>query len=342
MPYNALLINWRDAMQNLKIKVNSAEESKEVQELFFKLGGVPHKDNQNKVGLVILADNTACADFSHFEDLYTRTYSLKEITIPQLKDMVVLKRNNVGDATHGVVGGDGKYYLTPSSFYEYINGYWECVDEYVNGLEFFKLNNNDLPFIDSEKDMKEYLEPMPNGDYRYHIDDGFSIGGDWIEIPEGADVYSVIGLKHFTFSFYRNNFSEYYNSSTNMEWRRSICELSESRGFKVLWQHHQQEESLNDKVASAEEARQANKTVQDTLDERQKQYGCFEDVAYVTQGMVDLMRKCGYDRMPQTHQMSLYMICSKMARIVNGNFNHVDSWHDISGYAQLVEKLVKE
>lgn len=37
--------------------------------------------------------------------------------------------------------------------------------------------------------MKEFLEPMPNGDFRYHKDDGVMIGGDWIEIPEGAEIY---------------------------------------------------------------------------------------------------------------------------------------------------------
>lgn len=35
--------------------------------------------------------------------------------------------------------------------------------------------------------MKEYLETMPNGEYRYQKDEGISIGGDWIEIPAGAE-----------------------------------------------------------------------------------------------------------------------------------------------------------
>jgi hypothetical protein len=36
-------------------------------------------------------------------------------------------------------------------------------------------------------------------------------------------------------------------------------------------------------------------------------------------------------------QESLDMICHKMARILNGNPYHFDSWHDIIGYARLIE-----
>ena len=32
------------------------------------------------------------------------------------------------------------------------------------------------------------------------------------------------------------------------------------------------------------------------------------------------------------------MITNKMARIVNGDPNYIDNWHDIAGYATLVEQ----
>ena len=38
---------------------------------------------------------------------------------------------------------------------------------------------------------------------------------------------------------------------------------------------------------------------------------------------------------------SLDMIVHKIARILNGDPNHVDSWHDIAGYATLVELELK-
>jgi hypothetical protein len=35
------------------------------------------------------------------------------------------------------------------------------------------------------------------------------------------------------------------------------------------------------------------------------------------------------------------MICHKMARIMNGDPNYVDSWADIAGYATLVANRLK-
>jgi len=89
-------------------------------------------------------------------------------------------------------------------------------------------------------------------------------------------------------------------------------------------------ESLNDQYAEIEKVRQ-------TLNQRQEQYGSFEDVAMITEQMVDVMRKGYYENLAYNQKMALYMICSKMARIVNGNPNHKDSWHDIAGYATLID-----
>lgn len=82
-----------------------------------------------------------------------------------------------------------------------------------------------------------------------------------------------------------------------------------------------------------------------TLAQRQSTYGSFEDVAFVTENIMSILgsvRVNGLSELPNTHRMALYMIASKMARIVNGDFNHIDSWHDIGGYAKLIEDLVKE
>lgn len=117
-----------------------------------------------------------------------------------------------------------------------------------------------------------------------------------------------------------------------------------------LWQRYTQPESLpfvddevqsiNDQYAEIEQVRQ--QTIDATLAERQSTYGSFEDVAFVTENIINVLKKCNYDYMPHAHKMALYMIASKMARIVNGDFNHLDSWHDIGGYAKLIENLIKE
>ena len=102
-----------------------------------------------------------------------------------------------------------------------------------------------------------------------------------------------------------------------------------------------QSKSLNDQYAEIEQVRK--QTIEATLAERQAQYGCFEDVAFVTENIMATLSKVrsnGLTDLPHTHRMALYMIASKMARIVNGDFNHKDSWHDIGGYSKLIEDLL--
>ena len=92
-------------------------------------------------------------------------------------------------------------------------------------------------------------------------------------------------------------------------------------------------------------AAQAVGEVNATLAERQSTYGNFEDVAFVTENIMSILaqtRVNGLNDLPHTHRMALYMIASKMARIVSGDFNHLDSWHDIGGYSKLIEDLIKE
>lgn len=45
--------------------------------------------------------------------------------------------------------------------------------------------------------------------------------------------------------------------------------------------------------------------------------------------------KRGCDLAPDQRE-SLEMVMHKIARIINGDPNYADSWHDIAGYAKLV------
>ena len=97
--------------------------------------------------------------------------------------------------------------------------------------------------------------------------------------------------------------------------------------------------TLNDQYAEIEQVRQ--QTIDATLTERQSQYGCYEDVAHVTQQILSALRVGNYDELPAPMKESLHMIASKMARIVNGDPEYLDNWHDIGGYAKLIEKLIE-
>ena len=81
--------------------------------------------------------------------------------------------------------------------------------------------------------------------------------------------------------------------------------------------------------------------VNTTLEERGSRYGRFDTHADVTQELKDVMRKNqGWARLSPAQRESLEMIAHKIGRILNGDPNYADSWHDIAGYASLVDKLL--
>lgn len=80
--------------------------------------------------------------------------------------------------------------------------------------------------------------------------------------------------------------------------------------------------------------------VEQTLTERGNRYGKFVDQAFISQSFKDVLHRmklyAGKDIDPDM-QEALEMILHKIARIINGDPNYTDSWHDIAGYAKLVE-----
>ena len=79
--------------------------------------------------------------------------------------------------------------------------------------------------------------------------------------------------------------------------------------------------------------------VDETLNERAVDYGRFKDSAALMQGIKRLLadHAAKHDKLFADDQWeALEMIVHKMARIVNGNPDKVDSWVDIAGYATLI------
>lgn len=107
-------------MDNYKIKVKDESSADEARDLFKKLGY--HPDNSSYepyVEWVAVFEDGSGSFFSHNMSLN----ECVEITIAQLRDLVVLKRNDVKDATH-----QDKY--DASLKYVYLNGEWY---EWING-----------------------------------------------------------------------------------------------------------------------------------------------------------------------------------------------------------------
>lgn len=78
-----------------------------------------------------------------------------------------------------------------------------------------------------------------------------------------------------------------------------------------------------------------------TLDERQQTHGSFESHARISQALKDAMQLGRFAQLDDTQREALEMIVHKIARILNGDPNHRDSWHDIAGYSLLIEKQLE-
>ena len=75
-----------------------------------------------------------------------------------------------------------------------------------------------------------------------------------------------------------------------------------------------------------------------TLAERGARYGKFEDHAFICQGIKKAMwMHPGWERLADDQKQALETIADKIARMLNGDPNYIDNWHDIIGYAKLVE-----
>ena len=92
-------------------------------------------------------------------------------------------------------------------------------------------------------------------------------------------------------------------------------------------------------------------SIENTLVERGNRYGDFTDHARLCQDLKDVMTTFAvvqntpnsvaahfpWSELPATHKQALEVIADKIARILSGDPNYADNWHDIQGYAKLVE-----
>ena len=71
-------------------------------------------------------------------------------------------------------------------------------------------------------------------------------------------------------------------------------------------------------------------SVEDTLNQRGERYGEFACHAAISQQMKGQMRASpGWGRLADDQREALEMVVHKIARILNGDPNYHDSWHDI-------------
>lgn len=218
-------------MENLKVKVNNEAESKEAQELFFELGfkwidigAVYYKTSPNFKYITAYHDGKTLAQGNGVD-------AKKQITIPQLRDMVVLKRNCVDDATHTGRSGS-QYYIGEKSYF------WD-------GVKWEQRDFSNLGHLKpiKEKEMKEFL--VNHGDkWTLQLLDADTEENSFrVAVPSGADIYW-------------QEDDEYWFTT----------ELMGYRDAEIVWQRYTQPEelpfiddepkSLNDTYAEIEQVRQ--------------------------------------------------------------------------------------
>lgn len=86
-------------------------------------------------------------------------------------------------------------------------------------------------------------------------------------------------------------------------------------------------------------------SVDRTLEERGARYGTFMDHATIAQALQDVMRSnTNWNHLLPDERQALTTIADKIARILNAPIGtlYSDSWHDLAGYALLVDKRLKE
>lgn len=78
--------------------------------------------------------------------------------------------------------------------------------------------------------------------------------------------------------------------------------------------------------------------IEDTLNERGKRYGKFVEHARITQAIKRAMNDSpNWPTLTDDQKEALEMVAHKIGRILNGDPDYNDSWHDIVGYVKLVE-----
>jgi len=79
-----------------------------------------------------------------------------------------------------------------------------------------------------------------------------------------------------------------------------------------------------------------------TINERGSNYGSYPVMTACQDDIKKTFRKYITDKHTPPMTEALDMFAVKIGRLLLGNPNHIDSWHDIAGYATCVENYLKE
>lgn len=144
-----------------------------------------------------------------------------------------------------------------------------------------------------------------------------------------VDAATLAKLKQLIPSDYHEKTRIFADASLAHEQRELLCDRMPSPGSPLEGVKFKLEKDNKPPLSSVEK----------TLEERGARYGQFIDHAEIAQGLQDVMRKApNWSKLDVDMRQALTVFTDKIARILNGDPYYSDSWHDLSGYATLVEK----
>ena len=86
-----------------------------------------------------------------------------------------------------------------------------------------------------------------------------------------------------------------------------------------------------------------NENIEETLKERGNRYGEFTGHAKITQDIKRAMyHSVNWNGLSDDKREALEMVAHKIGRILNGDPNYKDSWHDIIGYTKLIDDTLED
>lgn len=85
-------------------------------------------------------------------------------------------------------------------------------------------------------------------------------------------------------------------------------------------------------------------SVENTLMERGARYGSFEEHATIAQAIQEAFRIYPekWEKLPPVIKQGFTTLADKIARTLNGDEYYDDNYHDIGGYAKLMEDWVRK
>lgn len=131
----------------------------------------------------------------------------------------------------------------------------------------------------------------------------------------------------------------YRVQQTDPEW--VFVEAILRYALATRFQRLQDEEAPTPAPAPAEAAVAPADGLAGTLAARGSRYGSFETNGRIAQDLKDVMRRApNWGGLTGAQAEALDMFASKISRLLTGDPDYPDNWHDIAGYATLVEETL--